>query len=155
MRLPNNEVFQLPLKKITKNGRKFWLGSLTLGEESVSKVTLLVNDLKGELLIYDAKGVFLEEVRIGDSITIDNEIKVQFIEYITSTGLQIKSDPGISTVYFSFLLLMLSIYVSFFTYSQIWLVEELNHVVVGGKSNRAVLFFQEEFRKILKRTTIS
>jgi len=152
--LSNKEVFQLPLKKITKGGRKFWLGSLTLGVDSTDKITILINDLKSELLIYDAKGIFLEGVSIGDSITINNNLKIQVLDYITSTGLQIKSDPGISTVYFSFLLLMLSIYVSFFTYSQIWSVEELSQITIGGKSNRAVLFFQEEFRKILKLTII-
>jgi cytochrome c biogenesis protein len=114
-----------------------------------------VNDLKGQILIYDSKGVFLNEISIGDSFSLNNGVKVQVLEYITSTGLQIKSDPGISTVYFSFLLLMISIYVSFFTYSQIWLIEESKLISVGGKSNRAVLFFQEEFRKILKRTTVS
>lgn len=155
LRLPDQEVFQLPLKKITKGGRKFWLGSLILGENPLNKVTILVNDLKGQLTIYDAKGVFLKEISIGDSLELNNDLQVQVLEYITSTGLQIKSDPGIPTVYFSFLLLILSIYVSFFTYSQIWLIEELNQVIIGGKSNRAVLFFQEEFRKILKQTNIA
>ena len=130
------------------------MGSLTLGVDSTDKITILINDLKSELLIYDVKGIFLEGVSIGDSITINNNLKIQVLDYITSTGLQIKSDPGISTVYFSFLLLMLSIYVSFFTYSQIWSVEELSQITIGGKSNRAVLFFQEEFRKILKLTII-
>jgi cytochrome c biogenesis protein len=153
LRLPDNEVFQVPLKKIVKEGRKFWLGSITLGQNSSEKITILVNDLNGKLLIYDTKGVFIEDTFIGDSINLNQDLKVQTLEYITSTGLQIKSDPGISTVYFSFFLLMVSIYVSFFTYSQIWLIEESNIVMVGGKSNRAVLFFQEEFRKILKRTS--
>lgn len=154
LRLPNSKDFQIPLKKITKGGRKFWLGSLTLGQDINDKITILINDLKGQILIYDAKGVFLEKVLIGDSINVNRDLKIQTLEYITSTGLQIKSDPGISTVYFSFLLLMVSIYVSFFTYSQVWLFEEVNLISVGGKSNRAVLFFQEEFRKILKRTNI-
>jgi len=150
--LPDKEVFQIPLKKIMKGGQKFWLGSLSLEQESANRITILVNDLKGQLLIYDAKGVFLDNVAIGDSININKDVKIQALDYITSTGLQIKSDPGIFTVYFSFFLLMVSIYVSFFTYSQIWLMEDSNIVTVGGKSNRAVLFFQEEFRKILKRT---
>ena len=46
---------------------------------------------------------------------------------------------------------MLSIYVSFFTYSQIWLIEELKIITVGGKSNRAVLFFQEELKRIAQK----
>jgi len=153
LRLPDQEVLQIPLKKITKNGRKFWLSSLNLDQNSDSKLTLLVNDLSGKFLLYDAKGIFLEEISLGDSIVLKNGIKLKTLEFITSTGLQVKSDPGIITVYFSFFLLMISIYVSFFTYSQIWLVEDSNLINVGGKSNRAVLFFQEEFRKILKRTT--
>jgi cytochrome c biogenesis protein len=125
-----------------------------LGQNSEEKITILVNDLKGQLVLYDSKGVFLNEISIGDSIKFTNGIKIQALDYITSTGLQIKSDPGISTVYFSFFLLMVSIYISFFTYSQIWLIEDRSLVTVGGKSNRSVLFFQEEFRKILKRTSV-
>jgi cytochrome c biogenesis protein len=44
---------------------------------------------------------------------------------------------------------MISVYVSFFSYSQIWVMESTNQMAVGGKSNRAVLFFQEEFRRIV------
>ena len=151
LRLPTQEVFQLPLKKITKGGRKFWFGSLTIDKSNDKKISILVNDLKGKISIYDSKGILLGESLIGNSVTIENNVSVQFIEFLTSTGLQIKSDPGIQTVYLAFLLLMLSIYVSFFTYSQIWLLETRAKIVVGGKSNRAVLFFQQEFRKILKR----
>ena len=57
---------------------------------------------------------------------------------------------GISNVYFSFLLLIISIYVSFFSYSQIWFVELLKSIKMGGSSNRAVLFFQENFKKVVK-----
>ena len=52
----------------------------------------------------------------------------------------------------SFLLLMVSIYVSFFNYSQFGLLRVKNTLFIGGKSNRAILFFQEEFRKIIKQT---
>ena len=86
-------------------------------------------------------------------ININKNLSIQFSDFITGTGLQIKSDLGISTVYFSFLLLILSIYASFITYSQIWLVELDGNAKIGGNSNRAVLFFQEDFRKIIRRST--
>ena len=82
-----------------------------------------------------------------------NHLKFQVSSTITSTGLQIKSDPSLGVVYLSFFLLILSIYVSFFTYSQLWVVELIQKIQVGGKSNRAVLFFQEDFRKIIKNST--
>jgi len=47
---------------------------------------------------------------------------------------------------------MVSIYISFFTYSQIWLIESTKNIEVGGNSNRSVLFFQEDFRKIIRRS---
>ena len=92
---------------------------------------------------------------MGNFVKTKTGVKVQILDFITSTGLQIKSDPGINIVYLSFLLLMVSIYISFLTYSQIWLVEISGTTTVGGNSNRAVLFFQEEFRKILKRSSRS
>ena len=102
--------------------------------------------------LYDEKGILIKATSIGNSFPINDVFNFQAVEFITSTGLQIKVDPGIFTVYLSFLLLMVSIYVSFFTYSQIWVVETSERIATGGKSNRAVFFFQEEFRKIIKRT---
>jgi cytochrome c biogenesis protein len=152
LRLNDNQVLQIPLKKIAKGGRNFWLGSLNLDNGEKNSLTLVINDLTGKIYCYTSKGVLLKELMIGDSITLEEDYKIQFLDYLTTTGLQIKLDPGIPVVYFSFFLLMLSIYVSFFTYSQIWLIEDTSIISVGGKSNRAVLFFQEEFKKILKRS---
>tara|TARA_B110000003_G_scaffold265050_1_gene290468 strand:+ start:204 stop:1511 length:1308 start_codon:yes stop_codon:yes gene_type:complete len=152
IKLPNNEIFQLPLKKVTTGGRKFWLGSLTLNEETDQSYSVVKSNLTEKLSIYDQKGILVKESEIGEFFTLNPNIKIQFVEFITSTGLQIKSDPGISTVYLSFLLLMTSIYVSFFTYSQIWSVDTFKGTIIGGKSNRAVLAFQEELRKIFKLT---
>jgi cytochrome c biogenesis protein len=111
----------------------------------------VANDLTGKILVYDSRGILLQELGLGESMKNSN-LDIKFLDFITSTGLQIKSDPGINVVYFSFLLLILSIYISFFTYSQIWLVELPEKIKVGGNSNRSVLFFQEDFRKIIRRS---
>ena len=152
LKLENNKVFQIPLKRINKSGNRFWFGSLNLSSNVNNNLTVVINDLKGKVFLYDNKGSLAQELTIGESVKTADGTNVKFIDFITSTGLQIKSDPGIGVVYFSFLLLMLSIYVSFFTYSQIWFTEYQKKVTVGGKSNRAVLFFQQEFRKIVKRS---
>jgi len=152
LKLNDKKLFQTPLKRINKGGNRFWLGSLNLNESINNNLTVLINDLKGKILLYDSKGTLVQELLLGESIKPNDGVEVKFIDFITSTGLQIKSDPGINVVYFSFLLLMVSIYVSFFTYSQIWFVEADERVLVGGKSNRAVLFFQQEFKRIIKRS---
>ena len=74
-----------------------------------------------------------------------------FSDFLTSTGLQIKVDPGLKTVYFAFFLLMVSTYASFISYSQIYSFETELNIKLGGTSNRAILFFQKEFNRILNR----
>jgi cytochrome c biogenesis protein len=117
-----------------------------------TNLTIVVNDLNGKVYFYNSKGILVQESSIGNSFAMLNGLNLQVLDFITSTGLQIKSDPGINIVYFSFLLLIVSIYISFFTYSQIWLVELSESIKIGGNSNRSVLFFQEDFRKIIRRS---
>ena len=152
LKLNKNKTFQVPLKKITKGGNSFWFGSLNLNNVLKTNLTIVINNLNGKIYFYDAKGILVEESYIGGFIQTDNGLDIQISDFITSTGLQIKSDPGINIVYFSFLLLIISIYVSFLTYSQIWLIELNEKIEIGGNSNRSVLFFQEDFRKIIRRS---
>jgi hypothetical protein len=46
---------------------------------------------------------------------------------------------------------MISIYASFISYSQIWSVEKSSEFFVAGKSNRAVLYFQQELKRLLQQ----
>ena len=108
--------------------------------------------LSGKIFLYDSKGTLFQESYVGDFIKTRNGLNIQISDFITGTGLQLKSDPGIVVVYLSFLLLIVSIYISFFTYSQIWLVEFSENIRMGGNSNRSVLFFQEDFRKLVRKS---
>jgi len=152
LRLNNEKTLQVPLKKITKGGNRFWFGSLSLKSVLETDLTIVLNDLNGKVYFYDPKGTLVQECYIGEFISTSGNFKLQVSDIITSTGLQMKSDPGLGIVYLSFLLLIISIYVSFFTYSQIWLVELAEKIKVGGNSNRSVLFFQEDFRKIIRKS---
>lgn len=152
----NAKTTQLSLKKITKSGQKFWFGSINVNTSPSSSqiFSILLNDLKGNIYIYDSKGALVKECQIGQLISLTENEKVVFSEFITSTGLQIKADPGLRTVYLSFLLLMLSTYTSFISYSQIWGAETDTKIALAGNSNRAVLFFQTEFRKLVNKASV-
>jgi cytochrome c biogenesis protein len=62
---------------------------------------------------------------------------------VPSTGLQIKSDPGIPLVYLGFLFLIFSVMLSYVSYFQIWAVKKQNRMYVYGDTNRAVYFFEK------------
>jgi len=150
----DNVPTQIPLQKINKNGRKFWLGSVPVGIINGVPInySILVNDLTGNLLIYNENGELVQGSKVGEVVTVNNGINIKFYDFVTTTGLQIKTDFGIPLVYFSFFLLMISIYISFISYSQVWEYRTVNNLFIGGKSNRAVLYFQQELKKILQPT---
>lgn len=54
-----------------------------------------------------------------------------------STGLQMKTDPGIPAVYTGFGFLILSSFMSFLPFMQVYAVADGATVHVGGKTNRA------------------
>lgn len=150
---PGSQSIQLPLKKVVKSGQKFWFGSIKDNSLSAPKIfSILVNDLRGNIYIYNEKGTLIQECILGQRVDLTSDTSLTFSEFLTSTGLQIKADPGIRTVYLAFFLLMVSTYVSFISYSQIWGAEKPNQFNTAGNSNRAVLFFQSEFKRILSRS---
>ena len=119
LKLKNNQIVQVPLKKIVKGGKNFWFGSTKTKESTIPKLFFVLNNLQGQISVYDKEGTFVEDVILGDFFTSQKNTKLQFTDFITTTGLQIKFDPGIFLVYFSFFLLMVSVYTSFLSYSQI------------------------------------
>jgi cytochrome c biogenesis protein len=148
LRVNSSQIVQVPLQKSFKEGRKFWFGSFEINKE---KFSFLVNDLQGNLLLYNEKGLLVKKCLIGEKVNLDLNTQFEVSELITSTGLQIKTDPGLRVVYLSFFLLICSVYASFISYSQIWGIEKNNYILFSGNSNRAVLFFQTEFKKLLGR----
>ena len=72
------------------------------------------------------------------------------MDILSSTGLQIKTDPGIYFIYFGFLLLMISTLISYISYSQIWIVQENKKIFIGGNTTRAKFDFELEFLKLIK-----
>jgi cytochrome c biogenesis protein len=148
LRISSSQIVQVPLQKSFKGGRKFWFGSFEMDNE---KFSFLVNDLRGNLLLYNEKGLLIKECLVGEKINLSSNTEFEVSELITSTGLQIKTDPGLRVVYLSFFLLIFSVYASFISYSQIWGIEKQTSILFSGNSNRAVLFFQTEFKKLLGR----
>lgn len=146
----NGKIEQLPLTKIIKNGQKFWLGNIK-NSKNTTNLTVLCRDLSGKIYLYDTNGAIKQEFELGNTLFLDNQNKVIFSEFLTSTGLQVKTDPGIKIVYLAFFFLMVSTYVSFFSYSQIWGSEKANQTTLLGISNRAVLMFQKEFRYLIEK----
>ena len=143
-----NSVIQYPLSDISNNRDKIWLSWIPKTAELTDGYTLLVNNLQGYGSIYGKSGQFLGNVELNETSQVNSNLA--FIDIISSTGLQIKADPGIPIIYSGFAFLMGSTLLSYVTYSQIWIVDEKQTIFIGGNTNRATFDFELEFLDIVK-----
>ena len=63
--------------------------------------------------------------------------------------MQIKADPGIKIIYSGFGLLMISIFLSYRSFSQIWFHRTKKNILIGGQTNRAQINFEKEILDII------
>ena len=117
-------------------------------------VSLLARDFQS-VTIYGSDGAFAGVRRPGSGrpITVDG-LNLVVEDMKGSTGLELKTDPGVPWVYAGFAGLMVTSFLSLLSHSQVWAVEtetekaeKLLHV--GGRSNRAKEEFKTELDEIL------
>jgi cytochrome c biogenesis protein len=141
----NIKKIQYPLSSPLTEKSKIWLSWVTLNENLTDGFTILVNNLEGYISLYDKTGTFLGDIELNETLSLSKDKHLIIDELINSTGLQIKTDPGIPLIYVGFMFLMLSIVVSYITYSQIWVIEDKKIIYIGGNTTRAKFDFELEF----------
>lgn len=154
VRVNKSPIFQLPMAQLKTNGNgRIWGTWIPTKPDLSEGVSLLAKDLQGMVLIYDATGKLANTVRAGMSTQV-NGVTLKVLDVVGSTGLQIKADPGIPIVYTGFALLMLGVVMSYFSHSQIWVLQKDGRLYVGGKTNRAQVTFEREMLEILDKLSL-
>jgi cytochrome c biogenesis protein len=143
-----DEIIEYPLLNILNNQNKVWLTWISNNKSLDEGIIALIDNLEGYCSIYSESGTFLGNVELNETANFKQPLT--FLEIISSTGLQIKTDPGIPMIYIGFFLLMLSTLLSYVTYSQIWIIQKNQKLFIGGTTNRAVFNFELEFFKFIK-----
>jgi cytochrome c biogenesis protein len=142
------EIIEYPLLNILNTSNKIWLTWISTNKSLNEGLIALIDNLEGYCSIYDESGIFLGNIELNETINFQQPLT--FLEIISSTGLQIKNDPGIPIIYSGFFFLMLSTLLSYITYSQIWIVQKNQKLFIGGTTNRALFNFELEFFKFIK-----
>jgi cytochrome c biogenesis protein len=143
-----NDVIEYPLVNILSNQNKAWLTWITNNSSLNEGIVATIDNLEGYCSIYSDTGKFLGNIELNESMNLGRPITLS--EIISSTGLQIKIDPGIPIIYTGFFFLMLSTLISYITYSQIWIIKKNQKLFIGGTTNRALFDFELEFFKFIK-----
>jgi len=139
---------QYPLVSVLNNRSKVWLTWIPLDSELKTGITVLIDNLQGYASLYNEAGVFLGNLELNENF--NSTFSITLTDIISSTGLQIKSDPGIPLIYAGFFFLMLSSLISYITYSQVWLIQSNRQIFIGGNTNRATFDFELEFFEFIK-----
>ena len=141
-----NQTIEYPLINILNNQDKVWLTWVSNDQTLENGNIIIIDNLEGYCSVYNEKGQFLGNIELNEKINLSQPITL--LEIISSTGLQIKTDPGIPMIYLGFFFLMISTLISYITYSQIWIIQKNQKIFIGGNTNRAIFEFELEFFKI-------
>ena len=144
----NNQIVEYPLINTLNNKNKVWLTWISTSENLTNGFIAIIDNLQGYSSIYDREGKFLGNLELNENFTENSDI--QLVEILSSTGLQIKSDPGIPIIYTGFFFLMISTLISYITYSQIWMYQKNYQIFIGGNTTRATFEFELEFFNYIK-----
>ena len=142
-----NEIIEYPLVNILNDRNKIWLTWISNKSTLNNGIIVIIDNLEGYCSIYNETGKFLGNIELNEIIKFPESISL--LEIISSTGLQIKIDPGIPIIYLGFFLLMISTLISYITYSQIWIIQKDKSIYIGGNTNRAAFEFELEFFKFI------
>ena len=145
----DNNILQCPLISPFTNKDKIWISWIPFDDTFTNGITVLINNLQGYISLYNENGEFITNLELNDTVFLNHTLTL--IDIISSTGLQIKADPGIIVIYTGFGLLMISTLISYLTYSQIWVVKDKNELFIGGNTNRAKFEFEIEFQTLMKK----
>ncbi|KAL1563977.1 copper chaperone [Salvia divinorum] len=145
--------FNLALAPLQINGDKKLYGTFLpisdTDSTNLKGISMLARDMQS-IVLYDQEGKFAGVRRPNSKLPIEIDgVKIVVLEAIGSTGLELKTDPGVPIVYAGFGVLMLTTCISFLSHSQIWALQDGTTVVIGGKTNRAKGEFPEDMNYLL------
>jgi len=144
----NNQKIEYPLVNVFPNQEKIWLTWISNSQLTQNGIIVLIDNLEGYCSIYNEGGEFIGNMEINEKLNFNQNLTL--LEILSSTGLQVKLDPGIPLIYLGFFFLMISTLMSYITYSQVWMFQKDQQLFIGGNTNRALFDFELEFLNIVK-----
>lgn len=136
---PNStsKIIQIPVLKINQGNSKLWISSFNNDKKTNDNSILLLRDNRGQLNIFNNRGQFIKTQNLEEINFIENFNQINFIEILPSTGIQIKSDPGLKLIYIGFFVLIISSLISYLSFSEFWLLNTTIGVILGARTNRS------------------
>jgi len=140
----NNISYQIPFNELTVNQTKNWVSWLPFPNE---EKILLLQDMTGKLFATNKQKQFQDILEFGNPLF--SSLQLILLDLITCTGLQIRFDPGTWIIYLGFVLLIFSTFISYGSYSRLWIIPQLSKIKVIGVTNRSKQGFMLQMLKLI------
>jgi cytochrome c biogenesis protein len=140
--IQSKKIYEAPLFPLNIK-EKSWI---TWIKEKEKITSLILDQFQEVLIVYNEKGNFLGKKNRGDFIS--NQFRL--VEILPTTGLLIKYDPSIIIIYLGFGLLMITTFLSYFPYTQIWILNKKENCWIGSSTNRGKIQLEIEFENFLR-----
>ena len=137
--LTTNEISEIPVFQL-KQKSKSWITWIK------DEVTIVFDKLENTYNVYNKKGEFLETKNLGDEISKN----LVLIDVLPSTGLLIKYDPSIFIIYIGFGLLIITTFLSYLPYTQVWIFSQKGSTWLGATTNRGKIQVELEFENLIR-----
>nr|YP_009675047.1 c-type cytochrome biogenesis protein [Rhizochromulina marina]QDH81898.1 c-type cytochrome biogenesis protein [Rhizochromulina marina] len=138
----NQNIFQIPCQS-NLDAKNIWISLLSYNNQNF---IIIANNLEGNFKIFTDNGKFMGTIDLGEQVQVENLGKIRILDFITETGLQIKTDPGIPIIYLGFGFLMISSLISYLSYNQYWILKKPSNALISSTSNRAKVNILREFK---------
>nr|YP_009497668.1 c-type cytochrome biogenesis protein [Astrosyne radiata]AWT40381.1 c-type cytochrome biogenesis protein [Astrosyne radiata] len=139
----SNQLFEFPLLKSGSTDDKIWLTWIVSNLKKKTGILLILDNLLTYLSVYNNQGMFLGNLELNEKFIFQST--VTFLEVLNSIGLQVKNDPGTLLLYDSFLFLLVSIFLSYINYTQIWILYKNSVFLLGTTNNRTVVDLKRSY----------
>lgn len=148
----NNLIYQLPITSISTSGSRLWISWLPISEEGSA---IFLETLRGDFFLQSPKLSSSLQLEIGQNISNNSSIAISLLDILSCTGLQVRSDPGEILLSLGFGMLILSTFVSYISYSRIWIIKKTYNIQIGGLTNRAKLRFDSDMLKLFNSISVN
>ena len=146
----NSPKLQIPIESIPDLGEQVWGAIIPTQKNGQEQVLLTVSSELGPVTIYDNDGTRLTSLGINNEAEVKGTL-IKIISIIPSSGLLLKSDPGVPLVYTSFAIILIGGSLSIVSTNKIWVLHEKEKslIYIGGLSNRNLSGLSKELPKFI------
>lgn len=135
----NKILYQVPVTSISTSQKRLWISWLPITNEGFS---IFFETMRGDFIARFSNKNESFYLEFGENLFSNSNIKASIVDLLSCTGLQIKRDPGESLLSIGFGFLIISTFISYFSYSRIWITKQIRNLKIGGLTNRSKLRFE-------------